>query len=463
MAINVDFYIFSKKPDSTKKPKTEPERFLCNLIEPTSATSPNIALIYKGNPTKYNYAFIEDFNRFYFVSDWSYNGGRWIAQLIVDVLASWKTYIGASRQYITRSSAEFDGDIIDTLYPTKTDVVTESVINGNSETSVGDFGNPFFSDYSDGTYIVGIINSDTSAIGSVSYYSFTNSEFRNFCASLMGDPAWFTEGLTEISDEMAKCLFNPFQYIASCMWFPTSFSGTSVTNIHYGWWQMPANAKRIQNPVRAFPTSFKLPKHPQSDRGGYLNKSPFSRYTLCWPVFGQFPLPGEIVGDKSIICECFVDAISGIGTLLCKIADVGTTVFSTQVNIGVNIQISQMMQNIVGVGSSIVSGIGSALTGNIGGLFSSIGDAISSASPQLSTKGSNGSISAYRFPPHIECEFFQVVQEDFEHRGRPLMQKKKISDLSGYTVCADADLEVPCTKWELEKIISYLDGGFYYE
>ena len=50
MAINVDFYIFSKKPDSTKIPKSKPENFLCNLIEPTSATAPNIAIIYKGNP-----------------------------------------------------------------------------------------------------------------------------------------------------------------------------------------------------------------------------------------------------------------------------------------------------------------------------------------------------------------------------------------------------------------------------
>lgn len=457
MAINVDFYTFSKKSNSTKIPGKPAETFPCNLMEPTSVTNPNISLIYNGNPAKYNYAYIAEFKRYYFVMDWDYISGRWVASLSVDVLASWKTEIGAANEYIVRSSAEYDGDIIDTLYPSKTDVENKVSVAVSGET-----GNPFVSDFEDGRFVVGIVNSDTSAVGTVSYYAFTNAQFRSFCSALMSNATWFTEGITEIGDELAKCLFNPFQYIASCMWFPVRFAGNPVSNINYGWWKMPASATRLTETLAAPSAVFNIPDHPQISRGAYLNKSVFSRYTLSWPVFGTFPLPQEIVGGGRVVCQCYVDAISGSGTLVC-LSGAQTTIFTTQVSVGVPIQISQLSQNIWGMATSAASGIKSIFSGNIGGLFSSIGDAVSNALPQLQTTGHNGSGSAYKFAPTVECEFFRVVGEDLEHRGRPLMQKRKISDLGGYILCADADIEIPCTHAEHVEIVGKLNGGFYFE
>lgn len=456
MAINVDFYTFSKKSDSTKLPSSNPETFPCNLMEPTSVTAPNITLIYQGNPTKYNYAFISDFGRFYFVNDWTHISGRWTATLSVDVLASWKAYIGEAEEYVLRSAAEYDENIVDTLYPSKTDVVTEVSVSASEENL-----NPFVSKFEDGRFIVGIVNSDNSAIGTVSYYSFTNSQFRSFCNALMSDATWFLDGITEIGDELAKCLFNPFQYIASCMWFPTRFAGTGVSEIHYGWWRMPCSATRLTSTLSNPGVVFNIPDHPQIERGAYLNKSVFSRYTLTWPVFGTFPLPAELVGGEKVTCQCYVDAISGSGTLVAFTN--GATLFSTQVSVGVPIQISQMSQNVYGTATSAISAVSSVLKGNIGGMFNSIGDAVSNALPQLSTKGSNGSGSAFMFNPSVECEFFKIADEDLEHRGRPLMQKRKIKNLPGYILCSDADIEIPCTNVELNEIVNKMNGGFYYE
>lgn len=461
MAIAVNFYQFSKKSNSTKRAsELLAKTFDCNLMEPTSVVAPKISLLYPGNPAKYNYAYIQDFGRYYFVGDWLYTAGRWVASLTCDTLASWKEYIGDADEYIVRSSAEWDGAVMDTLYPTKTNVRTESVSN-SAATNTGT-SNPFISDFDSGCYVVGIVNGDTSAVGTVSYYVFTNSQFRSFCGKLMGSATWFMDGITEIGEELAKSLFNPFQYIASCMWFPLVFTGDGVTEIQYGWWKMPATAKRLNSPTATVPAIFNLPTHPQAYRGSYLNKSPFSRYTLTWPVFGQFALPGEIVGGKNISCECYVDAISGSGTLMCRVHN-GGVLFTSQVSVGVTIQISQMVSNVAGVGGSVVSGIANLFTGNIGGLFQSVGDAVSSAMPQVNSKGSNGSGSAYKFAPTVECEFFPVADEDLEHRGRPLMQKRRISDLPGYLMCADVDIEIPCTHAELQEIKGSMEGGFYYE
>ena len=137
--------------------------------------------------------------------------------------------------------------------------------------------------------------------------------------------------------------------------------------------------------------------------------------------------------------------------------------FTTQVSVGVPIQISQMSQDVLGFGSSVASGAASLFSLDIGGLFNSIGDAVSSALPQLSTTGKNGSGSAYMFNPSVECEFFQVVDEDKEHRGRPLMKRRKISDLGGYIVCSDTEVDIPCTSREIDSIKSKMNSGFYYE
>lgn len=457
MSFNVSFYAFSKDTNSTKQPPAETATtFTCVLKSPCSVVNPTLRLQWNDNPSVFNYAYIPEFNRYYFIDDWTFSTGMWEASLSVDALASWKSYIGDSVEYVIRSSAEYDGSIIDTLYPTKTDVQLKVSVSAAGESQ-----NPFVSNFNEGRYVVGIVNSDTNAIGTVSYYSFTNAQFRNFCSALMSNATWFTDGITEIGDELAKCLFNPFQYIASCMWFPCRFAGTAVTEIQYGWWLMPTSASRLTSTLSAPGAVFNLPNHPQISRGDYLNKSVFSRYTLSWPVFGSFPLPPEIVGGGTVSCQCYVDAISGSGTLVCLCR--GATVFTTQVSVGVPIQISQMSQDVAGFGSAVASGAASLLSLDIGGLFNSIGDAVSSALPQLSTTGKNGSGSAYMFNPSVECEFFQVVEEDREHRGRPLMKRRKISDLGGYIVCSDTEVDIPCTSREIDSVKSKMDAGFYYE
>ena len=83
--------------------------------------------------------------------------------------------------------------------------------------------------------------------------------------------------------------------------------------------------------------------------------------------------------------------------------------------------------------------------------------------PSLSTLGKNGSISAFRFTPALCSEFYTVVDDDVQHRGKPLCKDVVLNSVPGFTVCADAELEAPCTSQELNTIKNYLNGGFYYE
>ena len=122
-----------------------------------------------------------------------------------------------------------------------------------------------------------------------------------------------------------------------------------------------------------------------------------------------------------------------------------------------------MATDYIGTVSNIASGIASALSFDVGGLFSSIGNAVESAMPALSTTGRNGCYSSFRFAPLLCCEFYKVVDDDNEHLGKPLCQDVKPSSIPGYMLCADVELEIPCTHPELENIVSIMEAGFYYE
>lgn len=456
--VNITFYKFSKNENSTKIVNVVGDSFECALLEPTDIINPRIALKHE-NPTSYNYARIAIFNRYYFVNNWSWSGGRWVALLNVDVLASFKTEIGASRQYVLRSAASFDTDIIDTFYPTKNDIFV-SMTNGT--TLEGGETNPFKYSLTEGRFIVGIVNGDSDAVGCVSYYSFTNSQFRALCAKLMGTTDWMYEGIEEISQELTKVLFNPFQYIASCIWLPIVGIGGTATTVKYGWWDLGVSATKISGSVSATAIAFKIPKHPQQSRGAYLNGAPFTRHVLDWPCFGRIALDANTLKTfDSFVVDVFIDPVSGIGTL--RVAPGAFPIYTQQTQIGVPIQLAQMASDYGGTISNVASGVASALSFDIGGLFKSIGNAVESAMPTLSTTGKNGGYSAFRFAPLLCSEFYKVVDDDVEHRGKPLCKDVVINSLPGFIVCADSELEAPCTSVELDTIKNHLNGGFYYE
>lgn len=455
---DITFYNFSKNENSTKVVDVDGDTFKCVLIEPTDIINPRIALNH-GNPTNYNYARIPIFNRYYFVNNWSWSGGRWVALLNVDVLASFKDEIGSKRQYVVRSSFRSDGDIIDTLYPTK----NNTILNYTSGTVVDGGGqNPFKYSLADGRFIVGIINGDSSAVGCVSYYSFTNAQFRALCNKLMGTTDWMYMGIEEISEELTKVIFNPFQYIASCVWLPITGIGGTSTTVKYGWWDLGVSATRISGGLSGGGIAFEIPKHPQIARGSYLNGAPFTRHFLDWACFGRIALDANVLKNfDSVIADYSIDPVTGICTL--RIAPGGIPIYTQQTQVGVPIQIAQMASDYIGAVGNMVGGVVDAFRLDIGGVFDSIGDAVQSAMPNVSTIGKNGTISAFRFAPVLVTEFYMVVDDDVAHRGRPLMQDVVLNTIPGYIICSDAELECSCTSNELQNIKSYLNGGFYYE
>ena len=83
--------------------------------------------------------------------------------------------------------------------------------------------------------------------------------------------------------------------------------------------------------------------------------------------------------------------------------------------------------------------------------------------PQLASSGTNGSKSAFVTAPTLIVSRQSLVDEDKAQIGRPLCQAITISRLSGIVVCEGVELNTGASKAEKQEIISFMEGGFFYE
>lgn len=486
----VYFWNYSKKTNSTGHPSVSGsvDHYDCDLLDLSGILTPTLQLNGR-NPTIYNYAYIEEFRRFYYVNNWRYNLGLWTCELQVDVLASWEAEIKSSALYVLRSASKWDNSIRDTVYP---------MLSGNlySDSSLP---NPFNTSYGNGYFVVGIVNTDTNTVGAISYYSFTSSQFRSFMYNLMSDIDSY--GMFDISSDLTKLLANPFQYIVSCRWMPLQPpGGTAVSNVPIGWWNMNVSASRLgaSSIIDGNLNGLSVPRHPQRDRGTWLDQEPYSSYYLVFAPFGAFSLPPEnmLLADE-LNFHWSVDYITGAAVL--EVKSGGALVTRVEGKIGAEIALAQMAPQVDNMVSALFTkpaaqpenGSGSASWLDV--TLSEIGDKMSGArreviqTPQTKLEsaaqtiltgianawlsdfcpaqisGQNGGVSAGRFNVALHAWFKLIADETLYEKGRPLCQYTQLYGMNGFIQCGESDVSIPCTKPELEAIKLHLVNGMFLE
>lgn len=468
MSVSVSFYTYSKKRNSTAQPSAAATSFSMELKEPTSALNPTLWIAARdlpvpgSAPTIYNYAYVSDFQRRYFVTDWVYNAGIWEVSLSVDVLGSWKSGIGSISAYIERSSYTSDGDIMDTLYPAKTDFSISRVSLANAWYNVAPSG---------GTYVVGCINNQSSDhIGAISYYACTPANMNSLLNFLFGSSIYNSGNITEMGEGLYKSFFNPIQYIASCLWFPFSLAafGSSTANIKIGYWDTGISANVVSSLAEKTYVTGTIPSHPQSTRGSYLNHAPYTKMTLYIPPFGNIPLDTRFteVGNY-LYCPVWVDHITGEATIRVNITqdsshlNDSTCITERTSMMGVPIQLAQVMneysKNPTGILSDILA------EGIISIIGSSVGSSINCSTPTVTSPGANGSFINMIMPSTLVVEHALLVDENNSNLGRPLMSTRTISNIPGYIKAINPPVALSVTEQETAMIKEFMENGFYYE
>lgn len=255
----------------------------------------------------YNYAVIEWGNktRYYFIDDYVFKNALVEIHLNEDFLATWKTEMCATTQYVLRSASSYTSNCTDTKYPLLTTDPTVVVPTGGYRENPLQ---PAANDY--GVYVVGVVNKVGSVAGCVEYYAMSYLVFMVFCQKLFNlQTIWGNTG-QDIADGIKMAITNPFQYVVSVIWLPYStddfrnrgiVDNAGSTHVYLGYTDVDLQvtcypfSNSILNAEFTNLITIPTPAHPLANtRGAYLNREPYTRYYASfYPFCGLIELDGS--------------------------------------------------------------------------------------------------------------------------------------------------------------------------
>lgn len=473
--MNVTFYQFSKKLNSTALPSGSGSTYDCILKDDSSILKPRIGLKWDGSgsaPANLNYAYIPKYLRFYFVSNWTYSERQWWADLTVDPLASHRGPIGSSLKYVLRSSNTHDPLAIDNMWNATAEVVGAGTIAGSS-LGWADYGN------GGGTFVITVIGEqNTVTSNSVAVqYECSGSQLQTMIQSLftdvngainqaIGGAATELDALKEILRLPSRFSTDLSQYIKGIMWFPFSFPSSGGIQMRLG--VHPVGVYDVVgSPMRVFSGSVATSGQLYG-REKWECLSPFGRYWFSMQPFGMIDIdPYVAVDSPTLTYSVAVDSLSGLG-ILTLYADAGAGGGSRRIlatrcaQIGVSVPYGSIAPNYSGA-INLAAGL-AAMTGHpdVGALLGGIGSAASMGFPSHSS-GTAGGGAALEGEAYFCYEVFDHVAIDNAESGRPLCNTVQLSSIPGFILCKEGDVAAPATDQELAQISSYLTGGFFYE
>lgn len=468
MAVNVDFWTgFSKRKNSTKRPLDSAKTTIpCFLKEATSKESPTFIIETRSgqDPSIYNYC--SAWGNYYYISEREYIPPFWHLHCDIDYLATFRTEIGASSQYIERADdiVKWDGRLLDSL-PTQT----------APSTSVVNFGEPLFPNVATGSWVVTVMGTDGPPSsgegegegegddfdGGINRWVFNDVGYKAFMQQFTNQFSWTDpEGTIPglISDQV-KALLRPYDYILDARWYPFVPAG-SITEktIWLGAWNTGINGYLMtEGYIYTKTKTMTIPKHPQASTDGlFLNSGTYSKYVWVDPFFGVINVDGNSICDCTTLnYRIDIDPSTGFGhmKMTATVDDQMVTVAERNCEFGVP-------QYRTYGAHDIINSIGSVFSNPVAGTL----DLIKSvAQPKVEVAGSPGSRAMYQFQPLLYCEFYRIKPLNPHLQGYPICATYNIGSMSGYIKCYSGDVNIPGNPEAKEEIKNYMEGGFYFE
>lgn len=468
--MNVQFYNFSKRRNSTKQPSGTGTVIDCKLKEGTSIKSPKLAI--QGRTFTYNYAYIPDFGRYYFVTDViseSYDLTTYVLE--EDSLASNKTEIGNTVARIGFSSTGWNAYIPDTRISVEKDLTITAVSTPTNFTTLGCYVLTTFSGQSSPSYGLG------------TGYIMTEGNM-NAVHDFMGNPTTFQKLINFFKG-------NPIDAIFGCIWVPFNYDngpGSTSVNMYIGDQNSSDAGYSIASKIMTGTGLYEAPKLYITIPRRYNDFRDFEPYTtaqLYLPGVGCTDINLSDFRDATNICiKCVMEYGTGDVTYFIGPDDVDSRILQTiTTNVASPCPLGQTTTNMGGVlggAGGVVGGLGTVIGGiateNAGMVLAGAGAALTASANMAlqgnkrgtSIKGGTGGRSSSWYTS-ITLVVFSSETEDCDSvnyiakRGRPVAVTHAISNHAGYVQCDDASISIAGDVWERDEVNSFLNGGFFYE
>lgn len=442
------FYQFKKRKNSTLQPSGDYLQLNCTLKNGTSIINPVIEcqLPFESSYSNYNYAFIPDFGRYYYISDLTWNNAIAEFTLQSDLLASFRGDIGAFTGLAVRSGSAFDGTIPDPLLPPSDDIyihtatvsreaVYRYVIVGSGE---------------DGISIV--FRTDLNALG---------EQLSNIWAQI-------TNQVSGIN-ACYRTLLTPNDFILEGDPLSEHYIGFGASKF-----KITGQRLSLQPSKKIFLTGLTLSDHPQAEiYGDFLNNSTYRQVYLYNSGIGFVNLPVTPADTGALTINGIYSPDNGSTTFELYCHPSARTITTIQTNLFSAIPYCGSSVNIAGAASGVAgtaAGIGGALTAATpaGAIAAGIGAGVSAISGAVSTlpvaniRGALNGISALDNVYTLIEIFRKVKDNDNNNRGRPLLRTRK-ADSGGYIEYERVNLNTLARGDEKTQIETIMESGFYYE
>lgn len=495
MAIQLRLYNFAKKENSTAHPAgTDPyNNYMCNLKDDTSILHPIFLLRpeeQNWNPSLWTYAYVNIWHKYYFVDDVQWKSPYWELHLSIDALATYKTEILASTRYVLRSASSYNVHLLDNAY-----VPTDEMIIKNETVTLPNYTDTDYDIFKShrGVFVLGVVGHPDSSSESdtpVSYYVLNRMTFAKFLQYLYTNILnmdW--QSNSDWNAVISKSFIDPLDYIISCFYVPFNlrsqeFSDWCISggqDINFGFWQWTDDQLGIgKMRARVFTQQFNIniPTNPYhlSDMDWEM-LPPFAEYYLNLGVGGIHKLNAlsATLGDGLKIHISY-DVGTGMAVYDVYPKLHNTIIMRTSAQFFPPVPIGRQKSDILGmltnIGGNIAGGIAAGVTGGpigvVAGGVIGTGKALISAgldiakSDALNTFGSIGSMAALTGDISLSAEYKNHQLENNADLGRPCCKNVQLSTLSGFTVCADGEIDnAGMLAEERELINKYLTSGFY--
>lgn len=463
MAVIVKLTNTNKKRNSTKVITAFTLTTEAVLKQPTSVTDPTLLIEADETIVNYNYLYIQQFNRYYYIDDIvSVNHNLWEIRASVDALASFRDQIGENGAMILRSSYTYNTYLPDTLTPPSENVNAYSVRIADPPISG--------LNYSTGYYVISTVsNTPSGAQEGVCTYILSPTEYKQVFAALFNSYSGEDWG-SITGNALKKALFDPTSYILSAYWFPVNFHRSSArTNFKAGLWDSGISCATLTGALTAIGSYvIDIPKHYDHDTGEYLNAAPYTEYYLDLGIMPVIRLDSsKMVRANSIILSGDIDPLTGIANIRCN-TDGDAMLMKTSINYGVPVNLSVSKNNIVStIGNLAQSAIGFATANPIAGATNLLQAGIGAA--QSGVGVISGGVSGASLAMHTRTWYLHVYRRrkpavNNDTQGRPLCEYRLISSVPGYIVTDRVSLSIAgAMSTEVRDIEALMNAGFYYE
>lgn len=451
---------FSKRRNSTKQP-TGGTTYDVKLKAGCSVEQP--VFLIDGIALSVNYA---QWNGAYYFVDDIILGNNNIYELhcSIDVLATYKSAIGASTQFVERSSNTYDSMVPDHMLSASQEIRATHT----NETIASRWTTP-------GIYVI-----RTFSRRGVRYYAYTSLD--DIQGILNNTEYGISDNnLAALVQTIGNNLFDVSAYVSNVMWLPISLSDISheTQQVAVGFWVLSNfTAERVTSKQVTKSGTLNMPANDYSDFRKCDDR--YSRYNIYLPGVGVINMPA-IYADKEIqYISCFDISTGNVTYKLYSVAAQNTQglIGSFSGQLGVEIPYSTSRIDVGSIAQTLLSPPGGALGSVMGGgmagaIMSGVGWAVNTAfdvtkatlEPMTSINSICGNMSNIINNPGIRVSVTNFETKEYltPEAGRPLFEHRQISSIPGFIKCSMPSLDSIAIGSEKDAINNYMSAGFFYE